>query len=195
MPPQPTIIVICGGPGVGKSTLAHHLGRRLDIRHRAGTATIMTTLRSIMPRRRVLAPISQLTTRSLSQLHVFLVRRAHMLTKPVNLILSRCAKSGTSFILEGGDILPRFLDQHYLTLCLTIAAPSEHLRASWLRHPTSKRRVRPYPLRVARRLNAIHLTEAQRTRTPIIVESEIGARVRHVLRLLKRRSRALPAAA
>lgn len=194
MPPKPVIIVICGAPGVGKSTLAHALSNALDIRHRAGTQTVMHTIRTVFPLRPAAQSIATLSAAiSMTDLRRKMNQRAHFLRRALNFVLKRNKELGIPFILEGTHMFPRYLQHQNITLCITIAAPPKRMYIQWLTHPTLNQRYVHIPLILATKMNRIHVEEAKRARIPIIRDLNLRKRVAIVKRLLKRRGVSLPA--
>lgn len=184
---QTLVIVISGAPGVGVSTLAHRLSQILDIRYRVGPGVIIATLRTVFPNHPTLKSIKTHTLEPKVQLHKTLERRARFLSKFFNAVLERYYSRGIPIIFSGSGIFFRFLKHKYITLFVTVAAPPRNIHEKWLHSPSWSRRIFHYPLPLAEKMNQVILTEARKTKTPIIREKNLEGRVRHVLRLLKER--------
>ncbi len=189
--PHSTIIVLFGAPGVGKSTLAHNLGHALHIMHITGSDVIVSAYRALNPRHPALRELlrqRRYTKRNVSihEIHRNMVKRARLTAPVFNFILKRYLTAGKPFILEGIHIFPRFLNKKYITMWATLAAPPDNVYARWLNRPKSRSRPIPFPLDIAKKMNAIHQQEARRRNVPIIREINLRKRVLMMTELLEK---------
>ncbi|MBI5405211.1 MAG: hypothetical protein HY976_03205 [Candidatus Kerfeldbacteria bacterium] len=180
------VIVINGAPGVGKSTLAHALWKKLDIRHSAGSQTILHTHRALFPRNKNNLPVHSLpASTSTEQVRRFLQRQARYIAPAVNFVIEKNSLQGIPFILEGIHLFPQYVTKKVPTLFITIAAPPKRKHLLWLLH---RNIVHPtiFSHRLAATMNRIYLKEAQTAGTMIIRDSNLRKRVRAVERALAR---------
>jgi len=188
------IIVIFGAPGVGKSTLAHHLSRRLHIVQGTTSDVIVAAYRAIFPRHPVLKQLVRHLIHSKRRVTVHelrrnMVERARLTAPAFNYITEYDTENGIPTILEGMHLIPRFLDRKHITAWATVAAPPDIIYQQWLNYPKSRRRPMPFPLSVAKKINAIHLAEARRHHVPIITELDLKKRVQQLTALVRKNER------
>ncbi len=182
------VIVICGAPGTGKSTLAHRLERILDVRHRAGTQTILHTLRAIKPKDPRNKPLSALDPGiPATELRKKMLRQAQYMSKAINYILERNANQGIPFILEGLHILPSIINMKPVSLCVVLASPPRRSYRRWLQHRYIARPT-VFSMEKAYTMNRIILDDAKRTKgVHIITEYKTAERVQRVLHFLHKK--------
>lgn len=185
-------IVLFGAPGVGKTTLAHHVSRRFHIIHTVGTDAAFAVFRLTHAKHPAVRELLDDRGRiqcdtSVRAIHAHMIQRAQLTAPVFNMILKRNIKHGVPFILEGTHILPRFLDRENIAVWATIAAPNDRTYRRWLTKPRSKTRSVLCPFSVAKKIDKIELIEARRRRIPIILDVDLKDRIAFIEKLLKKR--------
>ena len=110
---RPLVVLIGGGSGVGKSTVATELARHLGITRVASTDFVRQILRSVVPD--AIAPELARSSFELDQgdgaaVHAEFERQAQQVLVGVRATIERATREGTPLILEGIHLFPGMLD-------------------------------------------------------------------------------------
>lgn len=125
---KPLIIVISGTYGVGKTTLAHILGYKLNIHQRVGLGVISKTLRYIDHSNPIISKWGDFSDCNnekdvVKKLHL----ESELIGNILKSIIDKAFRTGEPYIIDGVQLLPQYLPLeklHYLTL--TVRNEEEH---------------------------------------------------------------------
>ncbi|MFP3953633.1 MAG: 2-phosphoglycerate kinase [Candidatus Acetothermia bacterium] len=115
---RPMFILIGGGPGVGKTTLATEVGRRLGIERIIGSDTVREIMRGILSRDLV-PTLHESTFKAMDSLKTPYVTdkliyafndQVNLVNRGLSSVVERGRKEGLDMILDGVHIVPGFLD-------------------------------------------------------------------------------------
>lgn len=111
------IILLGGAAGTGKTTVAEELCRKMNFTHRLATGFIRETLRTATNNK-----VLDSHTFSVSDKPPFdhLLEQTKNMKDAINACINRCSKEGTSFILEGSNLIPGFIDNKNVTLSIML---------------------------------------------------------------------------
>ncbi len=104
---HPLIVLISGINGVGKTTVAFNLSNLLDIKQRVGLGSIVKTLISIDPKNKDFYKMDNYFTSSIKMNE--LKKQSLVISKSVNLMIEKYSVGGVSCIIEGVQLIPRYL--------------------------------------------------------------------------------------
>lgn len=204
---SPTLVVLIGGgTGVGKSTVASHLARDLGITRVSSTDLIREILRSVVPTNVApeLARSSfELDRESSPRAHAEFERQARQVLVGVRAEIERAAREGTSLILEGIHLFPGLVDfgaasgSVAVQVVLTLDDRDALVQRLEKRADESARPAERYEdgLDAIRDLQAHLVTTARRTGVPVIENRHVDATVRvmrHLIREAVERVRPAP---
>lgn len=121
---KPLIIGISGVNGVGKTTIAFHLSNILEIKQRIGLGTIVKTIIALHPTNNDFLKMdndfsSPFKIRELR-------KQAKILSKPINLIISKYESEKVSCIIEGVQLLPRYLNKGFIHFHVAITDTNKY---------------------------------------------------------------------
>ena len=132
---HPLIILISGVNGAGKTTLAFHLSNILEIKQRVSLGSIVKTLIAINPKKKDYLKMNNylfpLSSKDIQ-------KQALIISKVTNLMISKYHKGGVSCIIEGVQLLTRYLDKRCIQFHIQITNPKKYnkqLRNSDTRNP------------------------------------------------------------
>jgi len=131
----PLIIVISGVNGAGKTTLAFHLSNILDIRQRVSLGSIVKTLIVMNPKNKV---ISKMNNYFFPLNKVDIQKQALIISKATNSMIKKYYIGGVSCIIEGVQLLTRYLDKNCIQFHIKITDTKKYnkqLRNSDTRNP------------------------------------------------------------
>ncbi len=115
---RPMFVLIGGGPGVGKTTLATEIGRRLGIERIIGTDTVREIMRGILSRDLV-PTLHESTFRAMDNMKTPYVTdkliyafndQVNLVNRGLGSVVERGRKEGLDMILDGVHIVPGYLD-------------------------------------------------------------------------------------
>lgn len=126
---QPTIILIGGIYGAGKTTLAHELAKRLNIYQRAGVGLIIKTLAELCS---IYKPScknwGQYENLSKTEATRQLIRESKLMGKVLTVIINRAILCGQNYIIDGVQILPQFLPLDKINLIVLKVSDKKEYR-------------------------------------------------------------------
>lgn len=134
---RPVIILIAGMHGVGKTTLAFYLSRYLNIKQRIGLGTIVKTLEFFSDKEDV--------TRKADSLKIedfdwnLLNRQAKIICGAINNIIFHAIQDGVDCIIEGIQLVPKYLKMDDITLLVFLKSPPIAKYTKRLNHPSTHR--------------------------------------------------------
>jgi 2-phosphoglycerate kinase len=135
---KPIFVVLGGTYGVGKTTIAHHLGIELSIMQRVGLGGITKTIRTLLPENEIVKNWHIYDRTAPDQVHTKLRRESELIGRVITTILDSAEKSGESYIIDGVQLLPEFLPLSKLHMfILSVPNPDEHRQR--FEHPTITR--------------------------------------------------------
>ena len=120
------IILIGGTAGAGKTTLAKSICSKLNIVHRIGTGFIRETMRSFLDKTKH-PELFNYTFRSSEPILNF-EKQAELVCNAVNKLIKRAHDEGTSLIIEGNHLLPKYIDLNHVTKYYIIQNSSNVLK-------------------------------------------------------------------
>lgn len=132
---HPLIVVISGVNGAGKTTLAFHLSNILEIKQRVGLGAIVKTLMIMSPKKKdylkmnnYLAPLTKTDIK----------KQSFIISKAINFMIAKYYSGGVSCIIEGVQLLTRYLDKRCIQFHIKITDLKKYnkqLRNSDTRNP------------------------------------------------------------
>jgi 2-phosphoglycerate kinase len=192
---RPLVVLIGGGTGVGKSTVATQVARDLGVTRVSSTDFIREVLRSVVPE--TIAPELSRSSFELDQhlspngatAHAEFERQAQQVLVGVRAEIERAVREGTSLILEGIHLFPGLVDLGAVsdTLIVQVVLTVEHSddlvdrfegRAAGSERPAGRYEE---GLEAIRKLQAHLVATARRSGIPVIENRELDATVRRVL--------------
>jgi 2-phosphoglycerate kinase len=194
---RPLVVLIGGGTGVGKSTVATQLAHALGITRVSSTDFIRQVLRAAVPEG--IAPelsrssfeLDQTPSRDGATAHAEFERQATQVLVGVRAAIERAVRDGVPLIVEGIHLIPGLVDldaRDSLTVhvVLSVEDDGDHLHRFTVRAGGSARPAGRYEtgLGAIRRLQA-HVVAAARTAgVPVVENHHLDATVRRVLDLI-----------
>ncbi len=195
---RPLVVLIGGGTGVGKSTVATELAHHLGITRVSSTDFIRQVLRSVVPE--TIAPELSRSSFELDQdpsgngatVHAEFERQAQQVLVGVRATLERAAREGTPLILEGIHLFPGLLDVEAMSdslvvqVVLTVEDESALSQRFALRAETSERPAERYDegLETIRQLQEHVVATARRIGVPVVENRRLETTVCRVLDLV-----------
>lgn len=132
---HPLIIVISGVNGAGKTTLAFHLSTVLEIKQRVSLGAIVKTLVVMNPKDKVISKMNNYFS-PLSEGDIR--QQALIISKATNSMIKKYYAGGVCCIIEGVQLLTRYLDKRCIQFHIKITDPQKYdmqLRNSDTRNP------------------------------------------------------------
>lgn len=172
----PLIILIGGVFGVGKTSLSYNLSQALDIKQRASLGVITKTLRylDIFPKTERLF---ELLEENDIEFTIF-DKRSKQVCRIANYIIREARNDGVNYILDGVQLLPKYLDFQENTLFIYLKAPSEKELLSRLNSSTThSKRYKQVTLKNVKRIIDLdkHLLSSLKIESnAIIVDSSLN---------------------
>ena len=195
---RPLVVLIGGGSGVGKSTVATQLAHSLGIPRVSSTDFIRAVLRSVVPD--AIAPELSRSSFELDQglphndaaPHAEFERQAQQVLVGVRAMIERAVLENTPFMLEGVHLLPGLVDLHdvpdsvVVHVILTVDESDEHSRRFALRAEGSGRPARRYDegLEAIRDLQEHIVAAAHRSGVAVLENQQLDTTVRRVMELI-----------
>jgi 2-phosphoglycerate kinase len=192
---RPLVVLIGGGSGVGKSTVATELARHLGITHVSSTDFIRQILRSVVPD--TIAPELARSSFELDQgdgaaVHAEFERQAHQVLVGVRATIERATREGTPLIVEGIHLCPGMLDVHavrdgvVVAVVLTLGNGDAHAERFERRAAASERPAERYEdgLDAIRELQDHLVACARVNEVPVVENCRLDATVGRMLDLV-----------
>jgi 2-phosphoglycerate kinase len=194
---RPLVVLVGGGSGVGKSTVATQLAHSLGIPRLSSTDFIRAVLRSVLPD--AIAPELSRSSFELDQglshndaaPHAQFERQAQQVLVGVRAMIERAVLERAPFILEGVHLLPGLVDLDVtdsvvVHVILTVDESDEHSRRFALRAEGSGRPARRYDegLEAIRQLQAHIVAAAHRSGVAVLENQQLDTTVRRVRELI-----------
>ncbi len=184
---KPTIILVGGVYGVGKTTIAHELAKRLNIYQRAGVGAIIKTLSSLCDQYKEYKNWGNYTDLSDRQIETELIRESKLMGKIITTIVNRAVACGQNYIIDGVQLLPEYLPLDKARLIvLTVSNQAEYVKR--LQEPglTRVRQSDHVTIANARTIQNIILTHAKKNYIPVFDNvKSVPALCRQVIKQLK----------
>jgi 2-phosphoglycerate kinase len=170
----PTIILLGGTHGVGKTTVAHHLGTQLSIRQRSGAGVILNAIQTVMPDSVAFtAHWHQCDHRDRDQVRDMLRRESELIGRVINRIVDGACYTGESYIIDGVNLLPEFLPLNRIRYYALTCSDEESHRRRFEQPETTRTRhnsVRSYDL--AKTVESVLFEEILPFDVPVIDNTE-----------------------
>jgi 2-phosphoglycerate kinase len=192
------VLLIGGGTGVGKSTVATQLAYSLGITRVSSTDLIRQVLRSVVPE--AIAPelsrssfeLDRGRVRNRAKRYSEFERQAQQVMVGVRATIERAAAEGMPLIIDGIHLLPELVDVDAVagSLIVHVVLSVEDERDHWNRFADrardSKRPAGRYQssLQGIRDLQDHVVATARRTGTPVLANRQLQTTVRNVLDLI-----------
>ena len=191
MPERPLVVLIGGGTGVGKSTVATRLARELGIARVTSTDFIREVMRSVVPE--TIAPelsrssfeLDRERSPNAASAHAEFERQAQQVLVGVRAEIERAAREGTSLILEGIHLCPGLADFGSVSntliihVILSVDDKDDLVGRFERRAEASERPAGRYEqgLEAIRQLQAHLVTGARRSGVPVIENRQLDTTV------------------
>jgi 2-phosphoglycerate kinase len=195
---RPLVVLIGGGTGVGKSTVATQLAYSLGITRVSSTDFIRQVLRSVVPE--AIAPeLSRSSfeldgglSRNGARRHAEFERQAEQVLVGVRATIERAVAEGMPLIVEGIHLLPDLVDLDAVSdsvvvhIVLNVDDAEDHRNRFAARARSSERPAGRYQnsLEGIRALQEHVVATARRTGTPVLTNRQLDTTVRSVLDLV-----------
>jgi len=185
---KPLILVLGGTYGVGKTTLAHQLSKESNIPNRAGLGTIVRTLKIFLPNNPIIKNWRAYNTLNKAAIRRKLFHEAELISKVIHTIIDSATKKGENYIIEGVELLPKYLPFEKIRYCtLTVTDVEEYKRR--FEHPTEikTKRLSSATLKIAKIIEEIILEEIAPYNIPVFDNtspiSETSQKIREHFRI------------
>ncbi|MFW6040593.1 MAG: ATP cone domain-containing protein [Thermoplasmatota archaeon] len=196
---KPILILIGGGPGVGKSTLSAELGHRLNTNRIIGTDTIREIMRTMISTNLIPSlHVSTFMTNSVvsepfidnALIHGF-DEQVRLVSEGVNAVIKRGIKEGLNTIINGVHIVPGYLntcksskDSFVFQYILEVPDMDEHIDRFKLRAEGSHRDPQRYIDRInnIREIQEYIKSQARKGGVMIIKNADIDTSIRLIVR-------------
>ena len=191
---QPLVVLIGGGTGVGKSTVATQLAHQLGITRVSSTDFIREVMRTVVPE--TIAPELSRSSFELDQdhphndatPHAEFERQAQQVLVGVKATIERAVREGTPLILEGIHLVPGLVDLDAVSdsvvvqVILTVENTDDHMHRFAVRAQNSNRPAGRYDddLEEIRELQELVVDSAHRTGIPVVDNRHLDTTVRRV---------------
>jgi 2-phosphoglycerate kinase len=195
---RPLVVLIGGGTGVGKSTVATQLAHELGITRVSSTDFIREILRLVVPE--TIAPELARSSFELDQSrssngatpHAEFERQAQQVLVGVQATIERAVREGMPLILEGVHLFPGLVDLDaasdglVVQVVLTVEDGDDHLHRFAVRAADSDRPANRYgeEFDEIRELQAHVVATAHRAGIPVVENRQVDTTVRQVLDLI-----------
>ena len=192
---RPLVVLIGGGTGVGKSTVATQLAYSLGITRVSSTDLIRQVLRSAVPE--AIAPelsrssfeLDHGRVRKGAKRHSEFERQAQQVMVGVRATIERAVAEGMPLIIEGIHLLPELVDVDAVPdslivhVVLSVEDEGDHWNRFTVRGRDSERAAGRYQasLQRIRDLQDHVVATAHRTGTPVLANRHLHTTVRNVL--------------
>jgi len=191
----PLVVLVGGGTGVGKSTVATQLAYSLGITRVSSTDFIRHVLRTVVPE--AIAPELSRSSFELDRgrrpgRHAEFERQAQQVMVGVRATVERAVEEGMPLIVEGIHLLPDLVDSDLardgllVFAVLSVEDQRDHLNRFAARARTSKRPAGRYEknLERIRDLQDHVIDAARRCGTPVVQNRRVDATVQGILGLV-----------
>ena len=194
---KPILILIGGGPGVGKSTISAELGPILGINRVIGSDTIRQIMRSMISHD--LIPTLHESTYTADKaitspyvtdplLHAF-DQQVSLVNKGIKAVMERGIKEGLNIIINGVHIVPGYLDivndqeGYIFQYILEVPEVEKHKQRFYARADGSLRDPERYIERIdkIRRIQEYTLNRAEKENVEIIRNTDIDSTINEIL--------------
>lgn len=110
------IVLIGGTAGTGKTTLAREICNTLKLSHRIGTGFIREALKAFLDEEEY-KPLFSYSFRPKSKdgLIKNFEKQSELVCRAVNRIIHRAYSEGTSIVIEGSHLIPKFVNKEFIT--------------------------------------------------------------------------------
>jgi len=203
---KPTIVLIGGASGVGTSTIAREVARRLDITHLIETDHLREVLRGAIDEeyaptlhmssynayRALRIPDHMIPEKFEDRVIAGFVDHASMVKPAIDMVIKRAAEDASDLVIEGVHIVPGlvspddypFADVHMVILC----ADEEEHRERFVKRAMEKGRGGRH-LEYFKQIRVIHdflVEAAEEHGIPVIKNDEIERTVQEVLAVVRK---------
>lgn len=186
MAEQPTVILLGGAPGTGKTTLANLLVRELGLGHHISTGFIRAAVRHLLPEREaqtlsmdsfdVWETLPDLSSNGTSSVFQGVMHQASILKPSIEACVRRAAAEGIGLVLEGTHVIPGLLDFTGVKgtlLCVLDVPNREALRSRAMSDSHTQRKLTAEQQDSLLQLQSDLVAQAQALGCPVITNDNI----------------------
>jgi 2-phosphoglycerate kinase len=198
MAEQPTVILLGGAPGTGKTTLANLLVRELRLGHHISTGFIRAAVRHLLPEREertlsmdsfdVWETLPELSSNGTSAIFQGVMYQASILKPSIEACVQRAAAEGIGLVLEGTHVIPGLLDLTDVKgtlLCVLDVSNREELRTRAMGDSHSQRKLTAEQQDRLLQLQGDLVIQAQSLHFPVITNDNIADALEQVRALVE----------
>lgn len=179
------IILVGGTAGSGKTTIARQICRETDVIHRIGTGFIREVLRSTNSKEETPA-LFTFTFRPPKGKDLIenFEDQARLVCNAVNEVIARAYNEGTSIVIEGSHLLPKFINTELVSHFFVLKYPDEEVKVRINGDTHSKRSISPSDLENTLKISEQILNEAEEGNVEIIENNNLTETMRKIKAIL-----------
>ena len=186
---DPTIVLIGGAAGTGKTTIANKLCTELSISHRLGSGFIREIARSFVPKKEAPA-LYTYSFRPTEKISPFenLCRQSAVIKKAVEACIRRAYDEGTSIVIEGVNIIPGLINPGLTTLFAVLSVNDPKMHKEMICGQTHlKRRISETDFTAVREIQDDFIKVSGENGVPVVDITDIDDTTKRMIKMINDR--------